>query len=352
MPTRCPEDQAELAAAAAGLACPRCGGAWLGADELPLAVPQGSVELLAPESRASAAGFKQTRACPECAAVLAPWRIGQLEAWADRCPSCERFWLEKQDLRSLAMLAKRRAVTGAYQSFSEAERQEIARDLAVASEGDGYPISGFHKALAWLGLPVVRRTRGSRTPFATWGLALALTLAFVLLGPDAPSEWGYHPAAPSLAQALAANFVHFGLWHLVGNLYFLAAFGDGVEQRLWRPGLLALFLIAGAASLGLDGLAQPEAEVIAGASGGIAALMGACIVLQPQAVVLTSLGGFVAKVPIWLYGAAELGFQGLMAMLGLPGVAWVAHVAGLVLGAAAGLLLRATRLELSEAPAR
>lgn len=342
---RCPHDAQELQPTQAGLLCGRCGGAWRAAEELGQAA-----SVLAPETRTGSAAFKQTRPCPECGAVLAPWRIGQLEAWADRCPGCERFWLEKQDLRSLELLTKRAARETAYKSFDPSERAAMARDLALASEGDGYPLSTFHKALAWCGLPVIRRTQGSRTPTATWLLALLLVVIFVALGPDAAAQWGYHPATPSVADALSANFIHFGLWHLVGNLYFLLAFGDGVEQRLWRPALLALFLFAGAASLALDGLVQPDVEVIAGASGGIAALMGACVVLQPQSQVVTDLAGFVVRVPIWGYGLLELAFQALMAALGLPGVAWVAHVAGLLLGGLAGAGLRATRLQLSPRP--
>ena len=348
---RCPDDGQELVAKSASPTCPRCGGVWAAGDELAALVPKAGTHLLAPETRADSAVFKKPRNCPDCAAMLAPWRIGQLDARADRCPSCERFWLEKQDLRSLEMVAKRQAVQQAYQSFTAKEREEIARDLAQASEGEGYPLSPIHATLASLGLPVIRRTQGSRTPIVTWLLALGLVIAYVVGGATQVADWGLHPANATLTDAFTANFAHFGVLHLVGNLYFLLAFGDGVEQRLWRPLVLVMFAVFGTAALMLDGLAQPEVEVIAGASGGIAAIMGACVVLQPQAQVVMAVAERAVKVPIWGWGLAELGLQALLAILGVPGTAWIAHLAGMILGGVACTLLRAAKLEIKPQPA-
>ena len=351
MSARCPDDGQELVAKSASPTCPRCGGVWVAADELAALTPKAGTHLLSPETRADAAAFKKPRACPECAAPLAPWRIGQLDAWANRCPSCERFWFEKQDLRSLEMVAKRQAVQQAYQTFTAEERKELARDLAQASEGEGYPLSPAHAALAYLGLPVIRRTQGSRTPVVTWLLALGLAIAYLVGGATQVNDWGLHPANATLADAFTANFAHFGVMHLVGNLYFLLAFGDGVEQRLWRPLVLVMFAVLGTASLMLDGWSQPEVEVIAGASGGIAAIMGACVVLQPQAQVVMAVAGRAVKVPIWGWGLAELGLQTMMALGGVPGTAWIAHLAGMILGGLAGALVRAAKLEIKPQPA-
>lgn len=340
----CPIDSAALSPQGAGEGCPRCGGLWIDASGLDGLGPGAANDLLAPETRTDAPPYRTTWHCPDCEAVLAPWRLGGMEAWALRCPSCERLWLGKLEQRTLKLLTRRTAVERAVQSFSPDERREMASDLAQASLGAGYALSPVHQWMARLGLPVVLRTQGTRSPLVTWLLALALTALYVLGGPDAPARYGFHPAAPTLAQAVSANFVHFGVLHLVGNLYFLLAFGDGVEQRIPGWGLLALFVAAGTAALAFDGLIHPDATVIAGASGGIAALMGACIVVQPQAKVAVSffaLEGSVARWPIWAWGALELVFQALMALFGIPGTAWMAHVAGMGLGAVAGLVIRA-----------
>jgi len=341
----CPVDDIALDPQAVGESCPICRGVWVDAAALDALEPGAAAVPLVPEARLDAPPYRTTRRCPDCEAVLAPWRMGRMEAWALRCPGCERLWMGKLERHTLRLLARRTAVRRAVQSFSPDERREMAFDLAEASQGEGYSLSPAHGLLAKLGLPVVLRTQGERTPVATWLLALALTALFVLGGADAPTAWGFHPAAPTLAQALSANFVHFGVLHLVGNLYFLLAFGDGVEQRLPHWGLPALFVAAGTAALAFDGLIQPDATVIAGASGGIAALMGACIVLQPQAQVAVSFFdavGPVGRWPIWAWGVFELVFQLAMAELGIPGTAWMAHAAGMVLGAAAGLAIRAS----------
>ena len=73
----------------------------------------------------------------------------------------------------------------------------------------------------------------------TWSLALVLVAVFVLeLRGDgleaAVARFGYGPAHRGLWVAGKAMFAHAGWWHLLGNVYFLLAFGDGVEQRAPR----------------------------------------------------------------------------------------------------------------------
>ena len=79
-------------------------------------------------------------------------------------------------------------------------------------------------------------------------------------------------------------------------------------------------------------------------------LIGACIVLQPQARVVTALAGYAFRVSIVGYGAIELGYQALMSMLGVAGVAWIAHLSGLAIGVALGLWLRFFGRDLATSP--
>ena len=100
---------------------------------------------------------------------------------------------------------------------------------------------------------------------------------------------------------------------------------------------MGAFIGLGAASIAVEGALSTGPALIAGASGSIAVLMGACVVLQPQAKVYVRMR---FAVPIWLYGLLELLYQAAMAALGGAGVAWIAHLAGLVLGAGFGLAWR------------
>lgn len=339
----CPDDGGELELDAGGSSvCGRCGGELLSREALGARAP-ALAEALALETRAESGAFARVRTCPECASPMAPWRLSSLEAWLERCPSCEAYWLDRQDRRTIAMLAARQARAQAYQSLSRAERAEIAHGLAEASSPAELPaLHPVHAGLAWLGFPVVTRTEGERLPLATWSLALALLTVFGLglLHGDplvGVEGLGFHSASPSALSAVTACFAHFGWLHLLGNGYFLLAFGDGVEQKLSRPVLVGAFVVLGAAAIAIEGALATEDTLIAGASGSVAVLVGACVVLQPRAKVVTRLLVMVVPVPLWVYGALEVGAQGLFLAAGVTGVAWVAHLSGLFMGAALGL---------------
>ena len=170
--------------------------------------------------------------------------------------------------------------------------REIAAETAEAAPDPELPL--VHGLLARFALPVVTRIRRERMPVVTWALALALVVVFISElrggGLDAAiARLGYGPAHRGLWIAVTATFAHAGWWHLLGNVYFLLAFGDGVEQRAPRWLLPPAFILAGAAALLVDGALHPSA-VLVGASGGVAAVIGACVVLQPRAQVAIHLG--------------------------------------------------------------
>lgn len=138
-----------------------------------------------------------------------------------------------------------------------------------------------------------------------------------------------------------ALFLHDNLMHLLGNLLFLWIFGRGLERRLGPIGVLALFVAGGiAASLGYV-MVKPESTIpMLGASGAIAALMGAYLVLHPTRRILTlvyAAGLQVVYLPAW----AVLAFFFVSQFFTAPGaqVAWQAHVAGMCFGIVVGALL-------------
>lgn len=341
--SRCPDDGRPLSADAGGaLVCAACGGAAIAEADFEAPVRAA----LSLETRETSGAFVRERRCPSCEAPMAPWRIGKMDAWVERCPVCELCWLDRQDRRTLEQLGRRRARAEAMQTLKPAERAELASDLAAATAAAlPQSLSPAHALLAAMGLPVVTRKEGERTPYATWAIGLVLIAVFAVglaFDDSAPLvvALAYRSDAPGLGSAITANFAHFGLLHLLGNLYFLLAFGDGVEQRLPSGVVAAAFVALGSAAIFLEGALAPGPELIAGASGGIAALMGACIVLQPKARVLTALRGHVFSMPLWLYGVFEVTFQLLMLGVGARGTAWIAHLSGMALGAGLGFATR------------
>ena len=144
---------------------------------------------------------------------------------------------------------------------------------------------------------------------------------------------------------LYSMFLHGSWIHIIGNMLFLWVFGNNIEDRLGKPGYLGFYLLAGLAATAAHILVQPESTVpLVGASGAIAGVMGAYLVLYPNVPIrsLIILGFFVLFRDIsakWLLG---LWFVSQFFVNPADGVAWMAHVGGFVFGVVAGLILRAT----------
>jgi membrane associated rhomboid family serine protease len=143
--------------------------------------------------------------------------------------------------------------------------------------------------------------------------------------------------SPWLA-AITSMFLHGGLAHVIFNMWFLWIFGNNVEEAYGHGGFLLLYLIGGVAATLAFVLLNPTSTVpLVGASGAIAAVLGAYAVLFPGHAVLTLIGWF----PVHLPAAIFLGIW-FIAQFGLGGsnVAWEAHAGGFVFGLALTAVLR------------
>jgi membrane associated rhomboid family serine protease len=150
-----------------------------------------------------------------------------------------------------------------------------------------------------------------------------------------------------ILSVLTAMFLHGGLLHLLGNMLFLFVFGNNVEDRLGRVRYLLFYLACGYAATYGFALSQPNSiETLVGASGAIAGVLGAYLILFPRARV-TSLVPFIFFIPVWLPAWAVLGswfllqwlyFRGAGTAEG-AGVAYLAHVVGFIVGIVLVILL-------------
>ncbi|MEW6475486.1 MAG: rhomboid family intramembrane serine protease [Actinomycetota bacterium] len=160
---------------------------------------------------------------------------------------------------------------------------------------------------------------------------------------DQPVGRDFAPRKNVYLAVLFSMFLHGGLLHLFGNMLFLWVFGNNIEDRMRPLGYLLFYLAGGlAATLAHVAVAPDSTVPVVGASGAIAAVMGAYLVLFPNVPILT-------VVPIFLFGMlAELpakwvlGFWFFSQFLISPnsGVAWAAHVGGFVFGMLVALPLR------------
>ncbi len=217
-------------------------------------------------------------------------------------------------------------------------------------------------------------TKTIETPVVTRVILLVNVLVwlYVLSLLDRPGvlrafydRWSFDPAelraavaaggvtAAALLPLLTHQFVHAGWLHVIGNLLYLWIFGDNVEDRLGPARFLALYLAAGvAAALGQAAVAPAP---MVGASGAIAGVLGAYLVLSPTARVrtLVFLGIFITVVTLpaivvigeWLVIQVLAGLETMRIAphRATENVAYVAHVAGFVAGIVLVWVLRPAR---------
>jgi membrane associated rhomboid family serine protease len=181
---------------------------------------------------------------------------------------------------------------------------------------------------------MVADPRGADQLLRTYGEIPAHLAAFVA---------GSHRYTPGdiILPFLTSMFLHGGWEHVIGNMWFLYIFGDNVEDYLGHGKYLAFYLIAGLLAMATQVAISPHSAVpTIGASGAIAGVLGAYIVLYPGARVLTWFFVFIMYIPAWfvlgewfvmqfLYGTSALA-----AMHGrdMGGVAFWAHVGGFIAG--------------------
>jgi membrane associated rhomboid family serine protease len=158
--------------------------------------------------------------------------------------------------------------------------------------------------------------------------------------------YGRHPG--SLVTPLTSMFLHGGLGHVLGNLWFLYVFGDNVEETLGRARFGLFYVACGLAAAATQIAIAPASTVpMIGASGAIAGVLGAYLVFFPRARILTFVPVFfVLEVPAFVYIFVWFGLEVVRASFSLGaasaegGVAFFAHVGGFVAGLALAVALR------------
>jgi membrane associated rhomboid family serine protease len=156
---------------------------------------------------------------------------------------------------------------------------------------------------------------------------------------DAPEPWA--------VSWFTAMFMHASWSHIIGNMWFLGLFGKNVEDAFGRVRYLALYVAGGFAAAAaqtvvtlLAGTAADARVPMLGASGAIAAVLGAYWVFYPNSRVVTLVFVFPIKVPAWMFLGLWFLYQLVEANYGLfsarahgGGVAFFAHVGGFIFGA-------------------
>jgi membrane associated rhomboid family serine protease/Zn-finger nucleic acid-binding protein len=304
--------------------CERCGGKFFDRDEVGLAFPDLGDWTSVPSVRRS--GRSRLR-CPKDEASLTAFRIhsGDDEIEVDVCPSCDGLWLDRAEASRL------RAIT------ADAARAESR-----------IPGIGSYLFQLFTGFPIEVWNPVRRVPWVVYAISGAILLGFLIQvalvsrhGIEGAFEilrpWTIVPTeilgGRHLLGLLTHGFLHAGLLHLAGNLYFLLVFGDNVEDALGHLRFAVLFFAALLAGAAAQVLATPTvAEPMLGASGAVSGVLGAYLVLFPRVQVWTVIFFIRFRLGILWYLGLWLLLQFLFAALGREGIAWYAHLGGFVCG--------------------
>jgi len=204
-------------------------------------------------------------------------------------------------------------------------------------------------------MPVIPLSDASRRPtnfpVVTAGIVVVNVLGFLLelLGGDAfVTRWAVIPADVVAGRhwinILTSMFMHGSWSHIIGNMIFLWAFGPEVEDRMGSRRYLIFYLLGGVVASLTQIAAGPESTVPnLGASGAIAAVMGAFLVTYPRDQIRSLLVIFVFVNVAYVPAAILIGIWFLIQAVSLGavahqpehagGVAYAAHVGGFIYGA-------------------
>jgi len=201
--------------------------------------------------------------------------------------------------------------------------------------------------------------RPARVPVVTALIIIVNAVVFVLelmRGETFVMQWSAVPAeivsGHHWITILTAMFMHGSWSHIIGNMIFLWAFAPEIEDAMGRGRYLVFYLVGGLVAMLAQVLADPHSTVPnLGASGAIAAVMGAFLVTYPRDQIRTLLFIFVfarirfipAALLIGFWFLTQLFHAGAVAQVQTGGVAYLSHIGGFIFGAATARLFEDSR---------
>jgi membrane associated rhomboid family serine protease len=186
-------------------------------------------------------------------------------------------------------------------------------------------------------------------PVVTWLLVAANILVFLMEmsgGDEFVYTWAFTPAyftqnpTNFFITIFTSMFMHAGWMHLAGNMLYLIIFGDNVEDRFGHFNFLLFYILCGVVAVFAQYFLAPFVEIPnLGASGAIAGVLGAYLLLMPGGRIRVLIAAWIVRLPAILVIGAWIGLQllsglGTLSSVGTStgGVAYMAHIGGFAAG--------------------
>jgi membrane associated rhomboid family serine protease/Zn-finger nucleic acid-binding protein len=328
--------------------CPSCRGIWFDRGELEAILLQVQSDIQ-PIGLPAPSDEPATRRCPHHQVLMVERTLSTARLRSslygagsdlpdgvqlDQCPACLGIWLDGGELGQITQAMRAPSLHPLLKPSIEPPPPEA---------GSEQPTSGWLWAFMFLtGLPVESHQPRKRFPVVVMALVILCVMMFgVQAGSSHPKQLmlmlGLVPAralSGELVPWFSHMFLHGGVWHLLGNLYFLWVFGDNVEDRLGKGRFLLLYLASGLLAGLLQALVQPSSSLpVVGASGAISGVMAAYALLFPNARLVSLIWVIQVQWKTTTYLGVWLLLQFLGAAMGASNIAWWAHIGGFAAGA-------------------
>lgn len=285
--------------------------------------------------------------CPFCAAAMRRVFSDDPPLELDSCKRCGVIWFDPEEFEVLPESAIESPDAARLRGIEVLATHKLE---AMKPQGvtDDAPDENWKMIPAIFGFPVESEINPlSCRPWLTWLLTLFIAAVSIIAFFDldtAVERYGFIPAEAWRLGGLTwltSFFLHGGILHLVGNLYFLLIFGDNVEDYLGRTRYAGLLLAATLAGDALHWLITPHSMIpCIGASGGISGVIVFYALQYPRARLGILLRYFFyfrwVQFPAWVALGLWLLLQTITAILQVSGFSNVGATAHLG-GAAAGL---------------
>ncbi len=343
-------------------ACGQCGGRMVSIAQLRRQHTARQV-LIDIWQEALADGKHQGRNCPHCGRRMAlielPLTLNGVKL--DVCTLCAQIWFDPHEYEYVPHSAAERQPETLHPevrkavALAEVQRIREEADDSGAVFEVGLPDSGMHYLMALFGLPVETNSPALKhTPYVTRILAGICILAFALSAMNLgqvvnllgfiPERW-FRLGGLTMVTAF---FLHGGVWHLLGNMYFLTVFGDNVEDELGSLRFALLLVAAHLAGMLVHGLFDPNRAIpCVGASAGISGLMAYYAVAFRRIKLGIVIFFQWIRIPAYIFFAFWIMMQLFTAVSQISGfssVSALAHLGGVAAGLVAVALVRWAKL--------
>lgn len=323
--------------------CQSCGGRALTVPQIRrMAGDQFATAML---RKINSAQVPSPRLCPFCTRPMKQFEIPSPQLSLDSCKTCGSVWFDPAEFETVPSAAVESASELHMRGREAIALHTVERIAREQKAEQSCPDEPWKWLPGFLGMPVeLDDSRLSRFPWATWTVALviiAVSLSAFSRLESIVQDFGMIPEhfwRYGGITSLTSFFLHGGIMHLVGNVYFLAVLGDNVEDYLGRARFLLLLFGATLAGDILHTLADPASSTpCIGASGGISGIVAFYGLAFPHARLafvwrihwfqLPAWGAFGIWVLMQVFGAWTQ-------LNGLSNVSALAHLGGAAVGVA------------------